>query len=120
MKAFAVSVNGKRLWTAGIGPNGVFNVIVGCCVGGPRHAAEGDFHFHIGGLDGRTDEHVKWKTPHIGIGDSVTVEIVEVEEIDRETTRFRVYDTPDGKKPKVKLITRPKSTTKKPMLRRKR
>ena len=102
MKAFVVSVNGKRLWTVGIGPNGVFSVIVGCGIGGPRRPADGFFHFHVGGLDARTDEHVEWKTPGLDVGDSVTVELVDAAKVDPETRRFLIYDTPDGKKPRPK------------------
>src|SRR5262249_30241625 len=49
VKAFVVRVNGKRLCTAGVGPNGVLTAIVNWVGGGPRRDAEGDFGFHVGG-----------------------------------------------------------------------
>lgn len=118
MKAFAVSVNGKPLWTVGIGPNGVFNVIVACTVGIPLRAKE-HFNFSVGGLDTRTDEHVRWKTPALKVGDSVTVDLIEVEEFDSETSRFKLSDMPAGKKPRPKPKGRARSKTKKAKLKRK-
>ncbi len=87
MKAFVVRVNGKRLCTAGIGPDGVLSAIVNWVGGGARRTAEGHFGFHVGGLDSRTDEHVGWQTPELRVGDKVTVEIVEAEHVDPEAER---------------------------------
>jgi hypothetical protein len=101
MKAFMVSVNGKRLWTVGIGPHGVLSVIFSFGEG-PGHVFDDDFHFHIGGLDSRSGEHVKWDTPILKAGDSVSVNLVEVKEFDTETSRKMIHDTPNGKKPRPK------------------
>lgn len=89
MKAFLVSVNGKRLWTAGVGPDGVLTTIVNWVGGGSRRTADGAFHFHVGGLDNRTGEHVDWETPGLGVGDTVTVEIIEAERVDLESIRSK-------------------------------
>jgi hypothetical protein len=87
MKAFVVSVNGRRLRTAGIGPNGVLTAIVDWVGSGPKRDAGGHFGFHVGGLDSRTGERVDWTTPQLKVGDSVTVKIVEAEEVDPEARR---------------------------------
>lgn len=88
MKAFLVRLNGKRLCTAGIGPNGVLTVSLYWVGGGSRRTAEGHFGFHVGGLDSRTDEHVDYATPDVKVGDKVTVEIIETDRVDPETKRY--------------------------------
>jgi hypothetical protein len=87
VKAFVVTVNGQRLCTAGIGPNGVLSAIIDWVGGGRNRPSGGDFGFHVGGLDSRTGEHVDWTTPELKVGDSVTVEIVEIDEVDPEARR---------------------------------
>jgi hypothetical protein len=96
VKAFLVRLNGKRLCTAGIGPNGVLTAIVHWVGGGSRRTAEGDFGFHVGGLDSRTGEHVDYETPTLKVGDKVTVEIVEAEKVDPETRRYVPDPSGDG------------------------
>jgi hypothetical protein len=87
VKAFLVHLNGKRLCTAGIGPCGVLSAIVNW-VGGTPHAMEGLFHFHVGGLDSRTGEHIDYEMPELKVGDTVTVEIVDADQVDPETGRY--------------------------------
>jgi len=88
VKAFVVRMNGKRLCTAGIGSNGVLTAIVNWVGGGPRRDAEGDFGFHVGGLDSRTGEHLNYTTPQLRVGDKVSVELVEADVVDPETKRY--------------------------------
>ena len=88
LKAFVVSVNGRPLCTAGIGPHGVLTANVYWVGGGSQRMAEGHFGFHVGGLDSRSGEHVNWETPELKVGDKVTVEIIETEQADPEATRF--------------------------------
>jgi hypothetical protein len=87
VKAFEVFVNGRRVCMAGVGPDGVLSAILDWVGGGPRHPAEGSFDLHVGGLDSRTDEHVDWSVPEVGVGDEVTIRIVETEDIDPEARR---------------------------------
>jgi hypothetical protein len=87
MKAFAVFVNGQQVCTAGIGPDGVLTAILDWVGGGPRQTPEGLFGLHVGGLDSQTDEHVDWSVPEVGVGDEVTIRIVETEDIDPEARR---------------------------------
>src|SRR5260370_39359023 len=54
MRAFQVYLNGKRLCVAGIGDDGVLNVMVDW-VAGNGHA---DLFLRVGGLIGSTDEHL--------------------------------------------------------------
>jgi hypothetical protein len=56
--------------------------------GGPRRTAAGNFHFHAGGLDSRSGEHLDWETPGLAVGDAVTVEIVEAEQVGPESKRY--------------------------------
>ena len=89
MKAFVVRVNGKRVCTAGIGPNGVLTTSMFWVGGGKRRGPEGQFGFHVGGLDSRTDEHVNYDVPDLKVGDTVAVKIVETNRIDPETKRYK-------------------------------
>jgi hypothetical protein len=88
VKAFVVRVNGKRLCTAGVGPNGVLTTIVNWVGGGSRRDSEGHFGFHVGGLDSQTGEHLDYTTPQLRIGDKVSIEIVETEAVDPEAKRY--------------------------------
>jgi hypothetical protein len=95
MKAFVVRLNGKRLCTAGVGPHGVLTTIVNWVGSGSPHTLEGDLFLHVGGLDSRTDEHVRYAAPKLNVGDTVTVKIVETDRVDTETKRYR-SDLPGG------------------------
>jgi hypothetical protein len=94
LKAFEIHVDGKRLYTAGVGPNGVLSVAVHWVGGGSRHRAEGIFGFHVGGLDSRTDEHLEYAIPQLKIGDEITVQVIETDDVDREARRYR-FETPE-------------------------
>jgi hypothetical protein len=87
MKAFVVSVNGRKICTAGIGPNGVLSTILHWVGGGPRRPSDGAFGFRVGGLDSRSNEHVDWDTPVVNVGDVICVQIVETEVVDPECRR---------------------------------
>jgi hypothetical protein len=88
VKAFLVRLNGKRLCTAGVGPNGVLTAIVDWVGGGPRRTADGHFGFHVGGLDSRTGEHLDYEAPELKVGDKVTVELIEADHVDPEAKRY--------------------------------
>jgi hypothetical protein len=84
MKAFEVIINGHHLCRIGVGDDGVLTTIV-TWVGGKGR--EGHFHFHVGGLDNTTDEHVSWPEPTIGVGTEITVRVVEAATVDPPTKR---------------------------------
>lgn len=86
MKAFEVSINGHRLCVAGVGADGVLNVIVNCVTGPDR---EIETFMHVGGLDGVTDEHLRWAVPSIGVGTELLVRVVEAAAVDPPDQRYR-------------------------------
>jgi hypothetical protein len=75
MIAFQVAINGRPVCTAGIGASGVLTAIVNW-VG---TFGEGDFRLSIGGLSSSTNEHLTYPAPAIGVGDEITVRVVEAD-----------------------------------------
>lgn len=88
MKAYVVIVNGKRLFTAGVGPRGVLTALLSWVGRGTLRSVENDFYFHVGGIDSRTDEHLEYDTPALKVGDSVLIKIIEAESVDPEAERY--------------------------------
>jgi hypothetical protein len=93
MKAFRVNVNGKPLCTAGIGALGVLHVIVDW-VRRKGERRDGEFDFSIGGLDTASEEQVRWSVPQIGVGDEITIRVVESDEIDTPSLRYSRSEAP--------------------------
>src|SRR5262245_23145574 len=85
MIAFVVSVNGQRVGTIGVGDNGVLSAIVRWS----GHAGEpGHMNLDIGGLDSKTDEHIRWPhPPDIEPGDTITIQVIETDMVDTPTDR---------------------------------
>jgi hypothetical protein len=85
MIAFVVAVNGQRVCTIGLGDTGVLVAHVSWS----RLPGEpGDLRLSFGGLDTRTDEHFRWpEPPDIKVGDTVTIQVVETDSVDRPTER---------------------------------
>ena len=85
MIAFVVSVNGQRVCTIGVGDSGV----LGAHVSWSGHSGvPGNLDLGIGGLDSRTDEHIRWPDPpEIKVGDSITIQVIETEMVDTPTDR---------------------------------
>jgi hypothetical protein len=80
MIAFIVSVNGERVSTIGIGDNGVLSTHVSWS-GSLRDS--GDLGLSLGGLDSRTNEHVRYPDPpEIQVGDTVTIQVIETDVVD--------------------------------------
>jgi hypothetical protein len=67
VKAFVVSVNGRKICTAGIGPNGVLSTILHWVGGGPRRPPGGTFGSRrgaVGQARQRSDlGNLSWKHP---------------------------------------------------------
>jgi hypothetical protein len=86
VKAFEIHLNGRHLLTAGIGDVGVLASIISWSGNSPQpgllsaHIPRVSFHFHVGGHDPASDEHVDWSVPEIGVGDEITVRIVETDQ----------------------------------------
>lgn len=75
MKAFSVSINGKRI---ALGGEGVLSVIVD--LSSQEHLDR--LNMEIGGLMGSTGEQVIWPSPEIAVGDTIVFEIVEADAVD--------------------------------------
>jgi hypothetical protein len=89
MKAFVISLNGQPFVTAGVGDDGTLttNVTwVGCS---PPSLAEGGLGLLVHGIDARSGERVRWSVPEIGVGDEVTIKIIETNQVSPEDKRFR-------------------------------
>src|ERR1043166_2465931 len=101
MIAFEVSLNGKRLCTAGAEDLSVLTAVVTACgrLGEKTVPARPDqkgreIHVHIGGLTARTDPkkdvHVRWNEHgFLKIGDLLEVRILERDEVDRPTRKTK-------------------------------
>ena len=85
MIAFVVSLNGVLVGTVGIGDSGVLGAHVSWS-GRPGDA--GDLWLSFGGLDSRSDEHIRWPDPpDIKVGDTVTIQVIETDAVDPSTER---------------------------------
>jgi hypothetical protein len=85
MLAFEVLVNGKRLCIAGTGQMDV----VSAAISWARREAD-TINFHVGGIAaGDQGEHLSWNTPTIGIGDEVTIRLVDANTSDGPDETYR-------------------------------
>jgi len=91
MKAFEVYLNGKYLATAGT--DHVLSTIVSWSNVSPPAKPGGEFHFHVGGIDPLTSEHVDWSVPEVGVGDEITIKIIETDQLSPEHRRY-VFQPP--------------------------
>lgn len=100
MIAFEVSLNGKRVCTAGADDLGVLSAIISACGKLGKKAVPfrpnqiWEMHYSIGGLTSRSDPkkdvHVRWKSvAPLKVGDIVQVRVVETEKVDRAKSRTR-------------------------------
>ncbi len=99
MIALEVSLNGKRVCTAGAEDLAVLNAIVSACgrLGSktvPARPGEtgSDLFYSVGGLTGRKnpkkDEHLRWKSiSKLRVGDVVRVRILETSTVNKPTHR---------------------------------
>ncbi len=78
MKAFHITVNGKRTALAGIGGQGVLTVMV------VLNSNEYDdvLDLDVGGLIGKTGAQVMWPSPQIKMGDEIVIKIVNSNTVD--------------------------------------
>jgi hypothetical protein len=91
-------------------------VIVNHVVGDGRN----ELWLNVGGLISATEEHVRWKAPHLRLGDKVALRIVETNQVKR-VKRYRTDSKQDERNSKAyvravakkygwKLLTRPKKS----------
>jgi hypothetical protein len=84
MRAFEVSLNGKRLCLAGVGDDGVLSAIVNWVT----RKGTGDLFLEVGGLISPAHEHVSWETQRrLRMGDSIRVKVVDASSVDRPKKR---------------------------------
>jgi len=103
MRAFNVSLNGKKLCLAGVGERGVLSAIVSW-VAGDRRA---DLFLEVGGL--ANEEHVDWvKQKRLQVGDEIRVKIVEGGSADKpvRTRRTDPAETLKAKKRYVRMMAK--------------
>jgi hypothetical protein len=70
MKVLVVSVNGRHVCDAGIGPEGSVGVTL-------HWGRDGEPYFGVGGLDCIADEHLRWDAPELQAGDEITIRLVD-------------------------------------------
>jgi len=87
MRAFEVSLNGKKLCLAGIGNDGVLSAIVNWVTGDQVS----DLSLEVGGLVSPIQEHVAWvRRKPLRVGDVIGVKIVETRSTDRPVKKHRI------------------------------
>jgi hypothetical protein len=100
MIALEVTLNGKRICTAGADDLAVLNAHVMACgkLGKKTIPARpdetADLYYSVGGLTARSDPkkdvHVRWKSiAPLQVGDVIQVGILETEKVDRATSRSK-------------------------------
>jgi len=87
MRAFEVHINGKKLWTAGIGDWGVLTAIVTSHWDWRDPSGQEKVELNLAGLMTRTGEHLDWKTPRLRTGDEIRIRLVDTDTIDPPTKR---------------------------------
>jgi hypothetical protein len=103
MRAFNVSLNGKKLCLAGVGERGVLSAIVSW-VAGDRGA---DLFMEVGGL--ANEEHVDWvNQKKLQVGDEIRVKIVDAGSADKPVRRRRIHpaETLKAKKRYVRMMAK--------------
>jgi hypothetical protein len=103
MRAFKISLNGKKLCLAGVENRGIVSAIVDCVAqaGGER------LSLHVGGL--ANEEHLKWtRIKRLRVGDEIRVKIVEAASADCPTERKPIdpTETLKAKKRYVRMIAK--------------
>ena len=97
MVAFEVSVNGKRVCTAGMGDYGVLTSILTWVGRRPAESLNGagteeELTLEVSALESRSPnpgEHLKWLSETLRVGDSVSIRIAEVDTADPPVERGR-------------------------------
>jgi hypothetical protein len=90
MKAFVISLNAQPFVTAGVGDDGTLSANVTWVGCSPPSLAAGGMGLIVHGIDARSGEGVRWSVPEIGIGDEITIKIIETNQASPEDERFRV------------------------------
>jgi hypothetical protein len=86
MPTFEVFVNGKLACRAGIDPDGGLHAILSWR-GRPRRGADAALQLSVSGVDGRTEESVRWPVPDLSVGDEVTIRVTDAGDGDAAADR---------------------------------
>lgn len=87
MQALTVFLNEKKTCTASLGDAGILSVDVSLIGQGPDSC-----FLQVGGFDSITDQHVKWTSESIKVGDVIKIILEEIEQIDEPTERKTVEE----------------------------
>ena len=97
---FQVLVNGSPVCTSGQNGFGVLTALLSWRKLNPtkippdkravlsKALADGELEFSVGGIDGGEDVHTSWKVPLVGVGDEITIRILESGQFDAPTVKF--------------------------------
>lgn len=94
MIAFKVSLNGTKVCTAGVRDVGVLSAIVTWVRRKPENSQSGrgieeELGLEVGGLDSDANEHLKWLSRRLRVGDRLAIEVIESETVDKPKRRHR-------------------------------
>src|SRR5260370_40944341 len=83
MRAFEISLNGKRLCLAGVGKDGVLSTTITHVPFRKRR----ETRLYVGGIVLPQDEHVFWKESILHLGDELRLKVVEKDAVDAPRDR---------------------------------
>jgi hypothetical protein len=94
MRAFKVSLNGKKLCVAGIGDEGVLSATVNWVAGERgKSKGDGDLFLHVGGLVIPAEVHVAWVAQRpLQVGDEIRLRVVETPVADEPIAKSQQLD----------------------------
>jgi hypothetical protein len=106
MRAFKISVNGKKLCVAGIGDEGVLSAIVDWVAGvRGKNRGDGNLSLHVGGLVNPTRVHVVWVAQKpLQVGDEIRVRVIETPTVDAPIEKSPQIDPADQLKAKKRYV----------------
>ena len=78
MTAFEIYLNREKLCVAGVGDGGVLSAIVDYV----SRSAEERLELAVGGLVSANQDHLKWISQSLEMGDEITVKILKKTEVD--------------------------------------
>jgi hypothetical protein len=91
MRAFNISLNGKKVCLAGIRGYGVLAVTITSVIG--NHGTMSSLQ--VGGLDGKTREHFDWTQKRLREGDEIGIRIVEIRSPDKPVRKKLIDSAAD-------------------------
>lgn len=102
MKCFEVTINGKKVCTAGVGDDGVLTAILALVQrqtvsDGTREDQDAEsesLDVRVGGIanvESGVSEHVEWLHQNLSVGDEITIKIIESSECNEPLSRETKY-----------------------------